>query len=59
MVHSDPNEITKASRVSTREHIELTIPSLIGTDLQNDMYGVREYLPGDNLRDIVEKEARN
>ena len=52
MVHSDPNEIKKAARVSSREHIELTIPSLIGTDLQNDMDGVRDYLPGDLLRDI-------
>ena len=52
MVHSDPNEIIKATRVSSREHIELTIPSLIGTDLQNDMDGVRDYLPGDLLRDI-------
>jgi uncharacterized protein (DUF58 family) len=52
MIHSDPNEIKKATRVSSREHIELTIPSLIGTDLQTTMDGVRPYLPGDLLRDI-------
>ncbi len=52
MVHSDPNEIKKATRITTREHIELTIPSLIGTDLHSDMDGVRDYLPGDLLRDI-------
>ena len=31
MVHSDPVEVKKAKQVSTREHVELTIPSLFGS----------------------------
>ncbi|MBU0497212.1 MAG: DUF58 domain-containing protein [Candidatus Thermoplasmatota archaeon] len=57
MIHSDPNEIKKATRVTTREHIELTIPSLVGTDLHSDMEGIRDYLPGDLLRDIEWKAS--
>ena len=52
MVHSDPNEIKKAKQVSTREHIELTMPSILGTETYADMEGIRTYQSGDRLKDI-------
>jgi len=52
MVHSDPEEIKKAKRVSTREHIEITMPSLVGTETLYEMEGIRDYSPGDRLKDI-------
>jgi len=52
LVHSDPEEIQKAQRVSTREHIEITLPSLTGIETSYEMEGIREYIPGDQLRDI-------
>ena len=52
MVHSDPEEIKKAKRVSTREHIEIAMPSLVGTETTYEMEGIREYVPGDRLKDI-------
>jgi len=52
LVHSDPEEIQKAKRVSTREHVEITLPSLTGVDTSYEMEGIREYIPGDQLRDI-------
>jgi uncharacterized protein (DUF58 family) len=52
MVHSDPEEIKKAKRISTREHIEVTLPSFIGVETSSEMEGIREYIPGDQLRDI-------
>jgi uncharacterized protein (DUF58 family) len=52
MVHSDPEEIKKAKRVSTREHLEITLPSFTGVETSSEMEGVREYIPGDQLRDI-------
>ncbi len=52
MIHSDPQEIKKAKQISTREHIELTLPSMIGTETHYEMDGIRTYTPGDLLRDI-------
>jgi len=52
IVHSDPNEIKKAKRASKTEHDTLALPSLIGTEITREMEGIREYLPGDLLRDI-------
>ena len=52
IVHSDPEEIKKAKRISTREHVELVMPSLIGTETMDEMEGIRDYLPGDSLKDI-------
>jgi len=51
-VHSDPEEIQKAKRVSSREHLEITLPSRLGVETLYDMEGIREYIPGDQLRDI-------
>jgi len=52
IVHSDPNEIKKAKRTSKTDYNILSIPSLIGSEVSREMEGVREYLPGDLLRDI-------
>ena len=50
--HSDPVEVQKAKRVSQREHIEITTPSLVGTENVYEMEGIRNYSPGDRLKDI-------
>jgi uncharacterized protein (DUF58 family) len=52
LVHSDPEEIQKAQRVSSREPIEITLPALTGIETSYEMEGIREYIPGDQLRDI-------
>ena len=52
LVHSDPQEIQKAQRISSREPIEITLPSLTGIETSNEVEGIREYIPGDQLRDI-------
>jgi uncharacterized protein (DUF58 family) len=52
MTHSDPEEIKKAKRVTTKEHIEITMPSRIGAETQYEMEDIRTYLPGDRLKDI-------
>ena len=52
MLHSDPEEVQKAKRVSEREHIEITTPSLVGTENVYEMEGIREYAPGDRLKDV-------
>jgi uncharacterized protein (DUF58 family) len=52
LVYSDPEEIKKAKQISAREHIEISMPSLIGTETVYEMEGVREYLPGDSLKEI-------
>ncbi len=51
-VHSDPEEIKKAKRVSQREHIEIDSPSLMGLETIDEMQGIREFQPGDKLKDI-------
>ena len=51
-VHSDPEEIKKAKRVSQREHIEIDTPSLMGLETLDEMQGIREFQPGDKLKDI-------
>jgi len=51
-VHSDPEEIKKAKRVSQREHIEIDTPSLMGLETLDEMQGTREFQPGDKLKDI-------
>lgn len=51
-VHSDPEEIKKAKRISTRGELEMTLPSLVGVDTVYEMEGIRDYIPGDLLRDI-------
>ena len=52
LVHSDPNEIKKAKRASAQEHIEITLPSMLGTETTYEMEGIRDYIPGDLLRSI-------
>ena len=52
MVHSDPKEIKKAKQVSTREHVDLSLPSPLGMETTVDMAGVRPYEPGDRLKDV-------
>jgi len=52
MTHSDPEEIKKAKRVTTKEHIEITMPSRIGAETLYEMEDIRTYLPGDRLKDI-------
>ncbi|MFW6121025.1 MAG: DUF58 domain-containing protein [Petrotogales bacterium] len=52
VLHSDPQEIQKAKRVSQREHVEILTPSLIGTETIHEMEGIRDYMPGDRLKDI-------
>ena len=56
-VHSDPNEIKKAKRVSQREHIELNTRSLTGLESMDDMEGIRNYQPGDRFKDIEWKST--
>jgi len=51
-VHSNPEEIKKAKRVSQREHIEIVTPSLTGLEIIYEMEGIREFQPGDKLKDI-------
>ena len=51
-VHSNPEEIKKAKRVSQREHIEIVNPSLTGLEIIDEMEGIREFQPGDKLKDI-------
>ena len=50
--HSDPKEIQKAKRVSQREHIEIDAPSITGLETMDEMEGIRDFQPGDKLKDI-------
>jgi len=50
-VHSDPAEIKKAKTIHTREDT-LAIPSLVGSELTREFEGIRQYMPGDLIRDI-------
>ena len=52
MVHSDPKEVQKAKRVSGHEHIEITMPSMVGTENIYELEGIRDYTPGDRLKDV-------
>lgn len=52
MVHSDPDEVKKAKRVSSREYVDITAPSIVGTEKTHELEGIREYIPGDLMRDI-------
>ena len=51
-VHSDPEEIKKAKRISQRENIEIDTPSFTGLEFIDEMEGIREFQPGDKLKDI-------
>ena len=50
-VHSDPAELKKAKASYTKEDT-LAIPSLVGSEVTREFEGIRQYLPGDLLRDI-------
>ncbi len=52
IVHSDPDEVKKAKRSSSREYVDITAPSIVGTDITHELEGIREYIPGDLMRDI-------
>ena len=52
IVHSDPNEVKKAKRTSSREYVDITAPSIVGTDKTHELEGIRGYIPGDLMRDI-------
>jgi len=52
IVHSDPDEVKKAKRSSSREYVDITAPSIVGTDVTHELEGIREYIPGDLMRDI-------
>ncbi len=52
VVHSDPAHIKKAKRASFAEHDKLLLPALSGLEQTTDFKGIREFYPGDQLRDI-------
>ncbi len=51
-VHSDPAHIQKAKRASFAENEKLLIPALSGLEQTTEFQGVRQFFPGDQLRDI-------
>lgn len=51
-VHSDPADIQKAKRASVAENDALLLPALAGFEQTAEFQGIRQFFPGDRLRDI-------